>query len=676
MLRWFVAVAAALIPASLLAQSWNTPGTLALVERAVARRTVADADSTLLRFRALATGVVTFRAEYGAGAESALRLIKADELEVEVYWERPDRSKQVIRAWRDSTYFPTDIAYHRDHLGIVANDFGPRIRIGDGDEVADVPHPLSPNGFTRYDFGTGDTLTLRGNTGERRVVSVPVRPKDASAPGVIGTLFLDLASGMLVRAHFMFTRASYVDRELEDVSVVLERALIDGRWWLPFHQEIEIRRRWSVLDFPLRGVIRGVWDIGDHEVGGAPSPSRFVGPSIGGLTAPNGSGPWTDPLAASGLLASRASEREALDLVRRRATQLVGTHLLDGLPRTRLSLSSVSELARVTGVEGLALGVGARIRFDGPLQTIRARAGWGTADGRLTGGLTGTVELGSAALTITADRSVRDLADVPVISPLLNSLLAQESGRDHGAYFLLSTARVGVTLPLSDRWAGTVGAAREWTESLATVARPARGSYPINPALGEPPRWVASLGLESRHPFDPADGALSGRLGLEVGSGATDYVRAVASGVTAWAMAGGQLIGRLELGAASSGLPLRRAFLAGGRGTIPGYGFRAFGGRFLALSSAEWQVPGPAIPLGPFGTTGGRMVLAPFVSAGWIGGDLSTPLWRPSRALEPSLGLAVELFARTLRVEVAQPLRGGRGPDLLIDVARAWWPIL
>ena len=51
-----------------------------------------------------------------------------------------------------------------------------------------------------------------------------------------------------------------------DISVVLERALFDHRYWLPFRQEIEIRRRTAWLDFPFRTVIRGRWDIGDYEL--------------------------------------------------------------------------------------------------------------------------------------------------------------------------------------------------------------------------------------------------------------------------------------------------------------------------------------------------------------------------------------------------------------------------
>ena len=118
-----------------------------LVHRAVDRRLAVQADSALTSYRARAHGFVFFLAQVGEGLTEPPRLVKADELDVEVYWRAPDRSKQVILGWRDGTFLPTDINYHRDHLGIVTNNFGNLIRIGEGDEVRDAVHPLSPEGL-------------------------------------------------------------------------------------------------------------------------------------------------------------------------------------------------------------------------------------------------------------------------------------------------------------------------------------------------------------------------------------------------------------------------------------------------------------------------------------------------------------------------------------------------
>jgi len=94
-----------------------------------------------------------------------------------------------------------------------------------------------------------------------RVVELRVRPKDFALPLIVGTLFVDAATADLVRLAFNFTPRAYLDPELEDVSIVLDNALWEGRFWLPYRQEIEIRRRATWLDIPARGIIRGRWEI-------------------------------------------------------------------------------------------------------------------------------------------------------------------------------------------------------------------------------------------------------------------------------------------------------------------------------------------------------------------------------------------------------------------------------
>src|SRR3954467_14946882 len=224
----------------LLAQAWNSPETLALVRRAVNRRLDVQADTSLMSYRTRAHGFVFFLAQVGEGLSQPPRLVKADELDVDVYWQAPNRTKQVILGWRDGAFLPTDINYHRDHLGIVTNNFGNVIRIGEGDEVRDVPHPLSPLGLTAYDYALGDSLVIRTAAGETVVREVQVRPRSFARPLVVGTLYLDTATAQLVRFRFSFTPAAYLDKQLEDISIVLENSLFERRYWLPYRQEVEI----------------------------------------------------------------------------------------------------------------------------------------------------------------------------------------------------------------------------------------------------------------------------------------------------------------------------------------------------------------------------------------------------------------------------------------------------
>src|SRR5262249_26492761 len=153
-----------------------------------------------------------------------------------------------------------------DHLGIVTDGYGPTIRIGEGDEVRDVIHPLAAMGPSFYDYALRDSVQVAAG-GSRVILDViDVRPRDPAGPGVVGTLYLDRGSAELVRARFTFTPASYRDHSVEALTVLLDNALVDGRAWLPWRQTIEIRRNGGWLDLPYSGVIRGSWEFGDYAL--------------------------------------------------------------------------------------------------------------------------------------------------------------------------------------------------------------------------------------------------------------------------------------------------------------------------------------------------------------------------------------------------------------------------
>ena len=137
---------------------WNDSFSRLLVERATARRALQLADSGLVDYSASAHGYVTFLAQVGEGFPLPPKMVKADELQMEVYWRAPNISKQWIVGRRDTLLLPTDINYHRDHLGIIQNNFPDIIRLGDGDEVRDVAHPRSAGAFMIS--GPGDWATV------------------------------------------------------------------------------------------------------------------------------------------------------------------------------------------------------------------------------------------------------------------------------------------------------------------------------------------------------------------------------------------------------------------------------------------------------------------------------------------------------------------------------------
>jgi hypothetical protein len=679
--RWRVSAASALLLLTshlshLAAQSWNSPQTLALVRRAVDRRLEVQADSALTSYQARAHGFLFFLAQVGQGLTEPPRLVKADELDLEVYWQAPDRSKQIILGWRDGTFLPTDISYHRDHLGIVTNNFGNTIRIGEGDEVRDVPHPLSPAGLEAYDYALTDSVAIRSASGQIRVYQIQIRPRSFSRPLAVGTLYLDVASAELVRFRFSFTPAAYLDRQLEDISVVLENALYENRFWLPRRQEVEIRRRATWLDFPARGIIRGRWEIGNYDLNPHVPSELFSGPAIGGLLRPGGHAAWGQSLEQAIAGVAEPVNRQDMEALRLEVERIAGSRALAGLPSTRLATGSLSDVARVNRVQGLVLGFGGIIGLGSRIQ-VRPSVAYGTSDDRLLGSFTASWSQGATQWTAGASRLVRDLSDLPVAAPLVNSLLAQEAGKDYGDYVLLHAVDLRLRHRFGSRTAllGSVGV--EESQSVVTRASPANGTYPPNPALGAGTFRTVRLGLERLSGGIAAHRDLQGWVSLEAAEGAGEYVRATASLRWFVALSRSELLTRIYLGAGSQRLPAYRSFVLGGRGTLVGEPFRAYGGREAALAHLEWRfnVRVPAIALGSFASTGRTLTAAPFLSAGYAGRPLPELPWNGSAGLRPVAGLAVEWFMRLIRVEAGVGLRDGH-VGVTVDLNRDWWGLL
>jgi hypothetical protein len=170
---------------------------------------------------------------------------------------------------------------------------------------------------------------------------------------------------------------------------------------------------------------------------------------------------------------------------------------------------------------------------------------------------------------------------------------------------------------------------------------------------------------------------LQGRVTLEAGEGAGEYVRATAEGRWLRSAGVGQLLSRVYLGAGTARLPAYRSFVLGGRGTLPGEPFRAYGGRAVALGHVEWrfEAPFPAIPLGSFASTGRRLTVAPFLAAGWTDRPLRGLPWEGTGGLRPVAGIALEWLMRLIRVEAGVGLRDG-GVGISVDVNRDWWGVL
>lgn len=696
--------AAAQPPAAARPGAWNDSATLALVRRAEAIRGAQLADTALKSYRALARGTLTFLGQVGDLTLEPPRVVQASQVVTEVSWRAPGTVKQRVVGARDTTLLPTDNQFYRDRFGIVVNNFPSVIRLGEGRDVADVPHPLSPGGLALYDFAARDTVGIRAGGRTLRVVEVQVRPRDPAAPRLVGSLFIDQATAQLVRLAFTFTRAAYLDQRNEDVSLVLENALVEGRFWLPRRQEVEVRRAGTVLDFPARGIIRGRWDVGDYQVNPDLPPATFAGPALefAPLAAQRAypfAGRVIDALPPDVRLATDEDVRR----VRAQALSLVQARALTRARGATVAARSVSDFARVTRAEGVALGGGFAVRpAPGVRAGVQARAGADDrqAKARLT---LAWARPGGAGVRLDAVRDYVDAGDAAEGSRARNSIAAQEFGSDWTDPYDVRSVGLAADLPArADGLFGgirlTFGAAYTAERPVAVRARPFAGRYEPTLAADRLRATRLTVGIErpaAAGPFGTTL-ALGARLAgarTNLGCGAEAVTAGFGAGALCTGFARAALTGRLErafgdrrlvlatVAAGAAGrVPAQELVLFGGPVTAPGYDFHRLAGRAGVSQRVEWQfpVPFPAVSLGRYGRSPATATLAPYAHVAAV--------WRPEAARAgapavgggayPSLGVGALTFFDLLRFDVARGV-GREGRWLFsVDVTRDFWRVL
>jgi hypothetical protein len=678
------------------ATGWNDARTRALVERATSRRAEQLADTGLVDYRANANGYVIFLAQLGDGFLETPKLVKTDQLALEVYWKAPNLSKQRIIGRRDTTLYPTDIQYHRDHLGIVQNNFPNFIRIGEGDEVRDVPHPLSTAGLRLYDFAITDSVRIRAGTDSISLVEVKVRPKEDRDPRVIGAIYIDPEGAQVVRMAFNFTRASFLDDHLEDLAVMLENRLIAGKYWLPSRQEIEIRRTGTYLDFPVRGIIRGRWEVGDYQFNLATPAQVFAGPEIVSASATQlRAYPWPAPIMESMPPDVQATMDPDIKRIQDEARVLVRARALERIEPFRISARRVSDFVRVNRVEGLSFGGGFSARL-GSRIFLGGRARMGMDDHHMVKGF-GTLRWEQPSGTrfeLVAGRDLLDVGEEPERSLLLNSIGTQEFASDmtDPYNFEQRAARFVKRFGRTDL---SVYAAREQHKQLEVFFRPVTGSFFATPQVTPLVGYRGAIGLERALTPWAGPGRLSlsmkasalrtiepPRFSALIGAGIMSYRGSV--GFEHRADIGRSTLVIRESAAAVFGdtTLLQEAVYFGGPTSLPGYDLHEIAGKYGSSTRIELQIPMPsvAIPLGRFGKVPGQAKIAPYLGGAFVGGALPcvATLGRcPTRpdGFYPTAGIGALSFFDLLRIDVARGLRDGRWM-FNVDVNRDFWSIM
>ncbi|MDB4878050.1 MAG: hypothetical protein JWM41_4496 [Gemmatimonadetes bacterium] len=671
------------------AQKWNDSLSLDLVNRATARRVRQLADTELTDYQATAHGYVTFLAQLGEGLRTPPKIIKADELQLEVYWHAPNLSKQRIVGRRDTLLLPTDIAYHADHLGIVQNNFPSVIRIGDGDEVRDVPHPLSPAGLLDYDFALTDSFAIGSGPQRIRVHEIKVRPKDDRQPRVVGAVYVDASGGEVVRMNLSFTRAAFVDQALEELSIILENRLVGGKFWLPNRQLIEIKRSGTWMDFPARGIIRGRWEIGDYRFNLKLPMTVYTGPEIVQVSPQQLKAyPWTGRVLDSLPPDVRAVTEEDVKRVQDEARALVRAQALARAQHATLSARNVSDLVHVNRVEGLALGSGvSKVLGSGVTGTARAR--YGIDDHDVLGAASvAWLHPSGFGVRLFGLRDFRDAGDVQERSSALNSLAAQEFGSDYTDPYLVRGGGAGLDFPtfLSFHW--QLDGSVERQDSLEVHAHPVvRKFAPTVPAMARrlfrlslgadrpPSLWLFGTELAMR-------GELRGTWDLRptIVPGGTSTARTFRGAVSAELerpYGSNRLVSRTTAaGLSTLGFePRQELVYLGGPISAPGYDYHSLIARAAVSQHLEWQfpVPFPAFSLGRFGRVPATASLAPFVHAAFVSRPTSGA--GASDGVYPAVGTGFLTPFNLLRFDVARGVgRGGRW-TFAVDVSREFWSI-
>jgi hypothetical protein len=663
-------------------QPGDDPRARALAERATERRALQLADTALRDYTAIARGFLTFLAQVGEGFPDPPKVVKADQLAVEVSWAAPDISRQVVVGRRDTLLLPGDVDYYRDRFGIVQNNFPDRIRLGDGNDVGDVPHPLSAVGLREYRFTLGDSLRIRLADRTISVQEVRFRPVDDREARAVGTLYVDRETADVARIALTFTDAAILDERIETLAVTLENGLVDGRFWLPRRQELEVARTSTWLDFPARGIIRGRWEVGDYQVNrgldraALASGPRIVVPPAGALRGY----PFEGPLLAQLPEDVQAVTEADVERVREQAQALVREQALRRARGATLSARRTSDFVRVNRVEGLALGAGAAWR-PAPAVAVAARLRYGMDDARLKGRVSLVRERpGAGAVTLFAERDYREAGDAAETSLARNSIAAQEFGSDYTDPYDVRAAGVGVTLGerVGLRWRAE--GAWERQRALLVHATPSNGRY--EPTLPAAAVDGARLSLFAERPLDVGPFGTQLRVAAELRGGFfggdTSFGRLAVEAEAERPLGDGQLALRtIAAGVAGRALPQQLA-LFGGPTTGPGHAFHELAGRVGVSQRVEWRtsVPFVAVPLGRFGRAPGTMTLAPYLHA--VALDAAgAPGRRAGRAggVYPSVGVGGLFFFDLLRVDVARGLRDGRWM-VGLDVSRTLWGIL
>ncbi len=644
--------------------AWNSERALELIALARSLRRETAVDPAFRSYSAEARGYLYYFLDRTDTHERTL--VKTDQIALDLYWRAPGDTRQRIVGLRDEKKLPTNIKYHLDHLTVVQDDFGDRIHLGDGDEVEAVMHPVAPASGSVYDFRLADSLTLTfaGPTAELRVYEVQVRPKDLDAPGIIGSVFLERGTGAIVRMNFTFTPASYVDSHLDYIRISLDNSVWDEKYWLPYRQEVEIRREVPLLEFVSGGVIRGRFDIRGYRF------NQELPDGLFGVARVTAAANLEDFQFEAGLYDQLDEEgltpTPALEDIRRQAMRVAGRRYVTGLAPSRLYFPSLTSVVRYSRAEGYSNGIGLSLRPGGSLR-LKTFGGYAFSRRKPHASVyVGTdEEPGGPHLRVTWN-DLRDMGPVKGASGVLNTLSALAEEEDFTDPYFASGLRVAHSLPvtgghlqISGYWERHRSAEDVVTEDGSSSVRPVR-------------RIDEGDGLWLQLDATPRPSGRSSPLPTATLRLGRFEDQTFASALVSWEWRAAppssafNVTADVHGGWVGADAPAQMLFLLGGRHTLPGYGYRSFEGDRMALVRIEatQAILTPWFRLRLFASSGATALERDRLPRDWTG--------KTTDGLKSSVGAGLGLGWDILRLDAARGVNGGEW-EFILSVNHGFW---
>jgi hypothetical protein len=369
--------------------------------------------------------------------------------------------------------------------------------------------------------------------------------------------------------------------------------------------------------------------------------------------------------------------------IRRQASALMGRRLLSGLPGSRVDVTTASQTLRYNRAEGFALAAGYRHAASERL-SLSLRGGFATGPSHPFGQADAWYgDLSSRVGGGVYLNQVRDVGVGPVISGAMNTVTGLIAGYDFTDPYFASGAELRLDRPVGRGW-GSALRLRVEEQEMATLASTfslgGESSFRPVPFIDNGTFYGGSVSFRRVAPAElgrawslglTVDG---GRLDANAASRTFDFARPRADAGLTLRSADRELAITGAAGSTIGHAPWQAVWSLGGRGTVPGYAFRSYGGDHFGFARATFSAD--LLPV----FLRGRV----FAAAGAAGGErvapnpLDLPVGDPvpRTGTMTSIGAGVGILYDILRIDVARGLGSHGQWEVIVEANPQFWDFL